>query len=441
LRAKTDFSIERAPILSRAICCENPAMNVAARSISSLDLQRADESAARAPARADAASRVELQLITERRDFDALEDDWNDLFQRAGKPTHVFQSFNLCWHWANHHLASENGASALKLSIVTGRRNGRLIMVWPLASERVRGITQTFWMGEPVAQYGDALIDAESDALAVLRAGLDFLRSQTSTDLLRLRRVREDANVAPLMTEAGAYVADRQTAPYMDLASAKDFARFEERYSSKMRRNRRRLARRLEEKGSVEFVRLHGGAEAGKLAARAIAVKSEWLKDRGLVSHAFADEKTARLFADLAEGKTKPVPCVVSALKANGETAALEVSFTCKGRLVIHVMAFDLEYEKSGVGVLLLEENLKQGYAEGLNTYDMMAPGDPYKLDWCDKSDGVCDWVKPLSVKGYLYARIYLGFLRSRLKSALKAMPQPMRRLMRKGYDASATEN
>jgi CelD/BcsL family acetyltransferase involved in cellulose biosynthesis len=251
--------------------------------------------------------------------------------------------------------------------------------------------------------------------------------------------VRADANVASLMADIGAQLTDRQIAPYMDLSSAKDFAAFEERYSSKARRNRRRLARRLEEKGSIEFLRLHGGKQAGECAARTIAVKSEWLKDRGLVSSALNDQRTALLFADLAEGKVKPVACVVSVLKTNGEAAAYEVSFTCKGRLVVHVMAFNLEFEKAGVGVLLLEQNLKKAYEEKLTIYDMMAPGDAYKLDWCDKSEQVLDWVKPLSAKGYLYARIYLGFLRSRLKSALKSMPQPLRRWIRKGYGQSAS--
>jgi CelD/BcsL family acetyltransferase involved in cellulose biosynthesis len=381
---------------------------------------------------------VQLELITERAAFDALEADWTELFERAGKSIHVFQTFNFCWHWANHYLRCEGAKSGARLSIVTGRRNGRLIMAWPLVSETKHGITQIFWMGEPLAQYGDALIEASQDAPNILRSGLAFLRERTSADVLWLRRVRADANVAALMADMGAQITDRQAAPHMELSSAADFGRFEERYSSKMRRNRRRLARRLEERGPLQFIRLHGGEEAGELAARAIATKSEWLKDRGLVSSALGDERTPALFADLASRKAKPVDCVVSVLKTNGETAAFEVSFVCKGRLVIHVMAFDLEFEKAGVGVLLLEQNLKQGYAEKLDIYDMMAPGDPYKMDWCDKSETVIDWVKPLSAIGTLYARVYLGFLRSRLKSALKSMPQPLRRILRKGYGRNA---
>ena len=407
-------------------------MDAAARSMSSLDLQQFGKDGACAVAIESAACRTELQLITARRDFDALEAEWNDLFTRAGRPTHVFQSFNFCWHWANHYLSSSpGGIPRLTLSIVTGRRNGRLIMVWPLVSERVRGVTQTFWMGNPVSQYGDVLLDGEADALPVMRAGLDFLRARSNSDLLRLRRVRSDSNVAPLMGVIDAQVTDRQLAPYMDLTTATDFAAFEQRYSGKTRKNRRRLARRLEEKGAVEFVRLRGGDEARALAIQSIKLKSSWLKDRGLVSNAIADERMSRVFADLAEGKLKPVECIVSAMKSNGEAAALEVSFACKGRLAMHLIAFNLEYEKSGAGVLLLEQSLKKGYDEGLAVYDMLAPGDPYKFDWCDRSDAVSDWVKPLSLKGHLYARLYLA-LRGPAKALLKNMPQPMRRLLSK---------
>lgn len=411
-------------------------MDAAARSLSSLDLQRLGKDDTRDETGKLAAAQIDLQLITERHAFDALEVEWNDLFARAGRPTHVFQSFNFCWHWANHYLSSSpGGVAGLKLSIVTGRRDGRLIMVWPLVSQRIRGITQTFWMGFPVGQYGDMLLDGEVDALPAMRAALEFLRARTDSDLLRLRRVRSDSNIAPLMRAIGAEVTDQQQAPYMDLAAAKDFAHFEQRYSGKTRKNRRRLARRLEEKGAVEFVRLHGGEQARALAVEAVKLKARWLKDRGLVSNAIADKRMSCLLADLAEGHQKPVNCIVSALKSNGEAAALEVSFTCKNRLSMHLIAFNLEYEKSGAGVLLLEQSLKNGYAEGLAIYDMLAPGDPYKFDWCDQSDAVFDWAKPLSLKGYLYARLYLAFLRGRAKALLKSVPQPLRRLMRASYE------
>jgi CelD/BcsL family acetyltransferase involved in cellulose biosynthesis len=408
-------------------------MTASARSLPlSLDLQTTARTHEVEAIAGPTAAAIELQLITERKAFDALEADWNDLFARAGKPTNVFHNFNFCWHWANHYLSgSDNGSKGAKLSLVIARRHGRLIMVWPLVSERVRGITQVFWMGEPVSQYGDALIDAIPDAREILRSGLNFLRSHATADILRLRRVREDANVALLMKEIDATAADRQIAPYMDLASAKDFASFEERYSSKTRKNRRRLARRLEEKGAVEFLRLRSGVEARDLASKAVALKADWLKSRGLPSKAINDGRMGRLFGDLVEGKTRPAGCIVSALKSNGDVAALEVSFTCKARLAMHLIVFNLEFEKSGAGVLLLEQTLNDGYADGFAALDMLAPGDAYKFDWCEKADDVIDWVKPITLRGHLYTRIYLGFLRGRIKAALKGMPKSLRRIAR----------
>ncbi|MBA2124617.1 cellulose biosynthesis protein CelD [Hyphomicrobium methylovorum] len=384
---------------------------------------------------------VTFRIVTERADFDALESEWNALFDRAARSIHVFQTFNFCWHWANHYLKPRPDGPSSRLSIVTAHRAGRLILVWPLVSERVRGVTQTYWMGEPLAQYGDALVDNEGDADALLQASYDFLKAQLASDLLRLRRVRADANVAGILADSGAHAADHQIAPYMDLSSAPNFAAFEERFSSKARRNRKRLARRLEDKGQVAFLRLRGGEAAGDLAQRAIALKSAWLKDRGLVSNAFSDARASSVFADLAKGFAKPAGCIVSALTVDGECAALDIAFACKGRLAVHVMAFNLEFEKSGVGVLLLEHGLKDAYTEQIASYDLMAPGDAYKLDWCDRSEDVIDWVQPLNAKGYAYSRVYLGFLRTRLKAWLKALPQPMRRFMRKDMQTGANNS
>lgn len=378
---------------------------------------------------------VDFTLITERAAFDALEAEWNDLFERAGRPAQVFQSFNWNWHWANHYLAgAPGGKESLKLSLVIGRRDGKLIMIWPLASERVRGITQIFWMGEPVSQYGDVIVDDIPDALDVLRAGWKFLAAHAKGDIVRLRRVRADAVVAPLLSEIGARVADRQKAPYIDLASAPSFAKYEERYSSHARKNRRRLRRRLEERGTVEYERHYGGHEARALAVKAVELKAEWLRHRGLISNAISDQRMSRFFADAAGGERKSTNCIVSVLKSNGEPAALEVAFTCKGRLSMHVIVYNLKFEKAGAGALLMEMCLADGYKDGFGVYDMLAPGDNYKLDWADGSEDVCDWVKPLSVTGYTYARFYLGLLRGRAKAAIGALPPGLRKLLSNGY-------
>ncbi|MGE0053733.1 MAG: GNAT family N-acetyltransferase [Hyphomicrobium sp.] len=375
------------------------------------------------------AAPIEFTLITSRNAFDALEDEWNALFARAATSAQVFQTFNWNWHWANHYLSgAPGGIGGINLCVLAGHRNGKLVMVWPLVRERVRGIAQIFWMGEPVSQYGDVLIDDIPDTLPALKNAWNYLRKHAHADVMRLRRVREDARVAPLLRVIGASASNPQTAPYLDLASAENFAAYEQRYTSKARRNRRRFMRRLEEQGNVRFARIHGGAEARTMAERAIDMKTAWLASRGLFSQALADKRVRGFFADVAESASHPTGCVVSRLTSNDDIAALDVSFACKGRLAVHMIVFNLAYEKAGVGGLLMEHCISDAFDEDIATFDLLAPGDAYKLEWADSTIGTNDWSQALSLKGSAYVEIYLNRLRGQIKSTLEAVPKSLRK-------------
>lgn len=375
-----------------------------------------------------ASSPVQFEWIRTRAAFDALEAEWNELFEKSGRDTQVFQTFNWNWHWANHFVG---GDSDIELAIVVGRRNGCLITVWPLAKTRAHGVAQIAWMGEPVSQYGDVLLDAhQPDAMDILKAGWEFLSSHEKADVVIMRRVRADSIIAPLLQETGAIVTDRQQAPFLDLSSARSFEKYEARFSGRSRANRRRLARRLDERGEAKFERHESGLAAKRLTSAAVELKQRWLDDRGLVSAAFADPRTARFFADAAESREKSTSCIVSTITVDGEPAAVEVSFACKGRIAMHITTFNLEFEKSGVGVLRIEQSLRDAYEQGYETYDMLAPGAPYKFDWADKSIEVLDWSLPLTLAGHAYANLYVRFVRPNAKRALQALPPSVRRIL-----------
>ncbi len=377
-------------------------------------------------------------LVTDRGAFDALEPEWTDLFDRAGRGTQVFQTFNWNWHWCNHYLGDgSRGSAAPALAVVTARRAGRLVMVWPLVRERVAGLCQLSWMGEPVSQYGDVLTEEQPDAAALLREAWSFLTAELTPDLVRLRKVRDDASVAPLFAQCDALPTLRLEAPYLDLASAKDFAAYEQRYSPRSRRNRGRLLRRFAERGAMALECHQEGPQARDLATHAIALKQDWLKDRGIVSPALFDPRMAAFFADVAQGSTHPAGCQVSALTCDGEAAAIEITVLCKERTVMHVIVFNLAYEKAGAGVLLLQESISRAFDNGCRTFDLLAPADGYKLDWADAVTGVTDWALPLSLKGRLYARVYLGFAREGIKRALSALPASVRRRLAAGVGSS----
>lgn len=380
------------------------------------------------------AENLELRLITDRAGFEAIEREWNDLFERAGRPAQVFQTYNWNWHWCQHYLAGEGETDGPALAIVTGRRNGRLVMLWPLVKERVAGLIQLSWMGEPVSQYGDVVMEDGPHSLADLRQAWDLIKTEIKPDLVRLRKCRSDTAIAPLIAEIGAHSTERLVAPCLDLASAPSYEAYEQRYSGGARRNRRRQMRRLAEQGPVAFEEAREGARARELALTALRLKRAWLKERGLVSPALADSRATEFFADVAEGKGRPTGCRIATLRADGEPAAIEIAFGSKGHKCLHIIVYDVKREKSGAGILLMEHCFRAALAGGFHTYDLLAPGDAYKLDWADASVEVNDWAIPLSMMGRAYASIYLGFVRPQLKKGLTDLPTSWRQRLSTAY-------
>lgn len=388
-----------------------------------------------APAAKIASPEFELELITTREQFDALEADWNKLFARSGRSTQLFQTFNWNWHWANVYLSKPSDGS---FAVVTARRNGRLVMVWPLVVERSFGLRVLSWMGAPVSQYGDVLAEQGPRLMPMLRETWNYLIAAIQPDAVKLNKTRADSIVAPLLAELGGIITQREEAPYLDLASAPTYAAYEERLSIKDRKNRRRHHRRLQEAGSVEVLTLAEGPDAADLAGKAVAMKRKWLGARGLVSPAVSDDRFAVFFRAAAGSVERPCGVRVSALTCAGTPTAMEIGLACRDRIAVHVLAYDTAFEKSGPGGVLMEVLLAARLNEGVAIVDMMAPGGGYKRDWADASVGVLDHAIGISAAGVVYARAYLGFARPRLKAAVEGLPAHRRRQIARIFNRSA---
>jgi CelD/BcsL family acetyltransferase involved in cellulose biosynthesis len=361
----------------------------------------------------------ELALITQRAEFEALEAEWNALFERAGRPSHVFQNFNWLWHWANHYLGERVG-----LSIIVGRRQGRLAMVCPFVSTRRASIRRLSWMGEPVSQYGDVLL--ESDDKELLYQGWAYARS-LGVDVLDLRKIRSDANIYPLLANSKAIRTIRSQAPYLDLASAADFASYSQRYPAKKRSDRRRHWRRLNELGLVSFEQHMAGYDARDLADRAIALKQAWLASRGTIFPSIYDPRFIRFYRDIALDAVRWPGTRISALHCNARSVGVEISLECKKQIFGAIISYDLEYAKQGAGVVLAECCIRAAHKRGFQRYDLLSPADPYKLDWADGAIDVADWAMPLTHAGSLYARAWLCFARPFVKRTAPHWPDWLR--------------
>ena len=373
------------------------------------------------------AASITFALIDTVGAFATLREDWNALFAAVGRPEQIFQTYAWNWHWSQHYLVRSRFKAGPRLAIVTGRSNGRLVLVMPLVVERVAGLRQLAWMGEPVSQYGNVLAAPDAAAVATLASAWSFAVEETRADLAKLRKVRADALVAPLLAQLGAGITATEEAPYLDFTRATDHAAYEAGLSAKGRKNRRRHLRRLTERGDVAFEQHSGSEEASKIAGYAILLKRAWLRSRDKISLAMADDRFLAFFSDLAGAKHDSLACKVLALRTVNEIGSLQIMLECKGQRFLHVAVYGSKFEKMGVGGLLLEYAVADCWKDGIQRLDLLAPRHEYKMEFADGTVAVDDYAIALTMGGRAYARGYLG-LRRKLKAAVEAMPAPARR-------------
>ena len=376
------------------------------------------------PARLDAGAELQISIVASVSELATLQMDWNDLFERAGQPAHVFQTHGFLALFARTHgyaaTSREPGLGRRsELAIVTAYRGGRLVLAWPLAIERRFGLRVLSWLGEPVAQYGDVLVDPAEDTLAVLGSAYAHVLATLRPDLIRLRKVRADAVIAPFLASLGIPAQNAVEAPCVTLTAGG--SSFEDRQNGKAKKNRRRLYRRLEERGAVTFEEATGNALTGLIEA-GLADKRDWLVRRGLLSPALADTRLDAFMAAATAPAGHATGATVFALKHDGRAIAFAFGLRCKQRLMLHLITYASDYEKCGAGVLNLEAILRLAEAEGLEAVDLLPPKADYKLDWADTCVQVGDYAWGTTLCGRLGVMLDT-IVKPEAKRALERLP------------------
>ena len=346
-------------------------------------------------------SELRFAIASSLAELEALGPEWNALFDACGRPQQVFQSFAWLRIWASIYADAQT-----RLSIVTGRRAGRLVMVWPLVVSKICGVRVLSGMGEPLSQYADALLAADLDA-SEADALYAFVASQR-VDVLAMRRVRDDAPIAPLLHRGVGAPVSRQAAPFVDLAGLATPKAFEDRFPSKLRASRRRRRRRLAERGPLRFDHHLPSPEAAALVPVALGFKRDWARRHGLLAPALFDPRFERFFVAATLAGDEAPDLRVSALRCGDAILGVEISVACKGWLFGHVLAPSPDASQFGVGGVLAESILTNALTRGRAGVDLLAPADSYKREWTDLSVGVGDYVVARTWRGALYTRLWL---------------------------------
>jgi CelD/BcsL family acetyltransferase involved in cellulose biosynthesis len=129
--------------------------------------------------------------------------------------------------------------------------------------------------------------------------------------------------------------------------------------------------------------------------------KRAWALAAGRIARAPFDARFEASFVDALAVESGAVPRVFGMLVGD-RPVGVEISLGYRGRLFGHVLAHDPDMKAFGIGAILADASIARARVEGFQTFDMLAPADPYKLAFADGDVEVLDLALPLTRRGAL---------------------------------------
>lgn len=367
---------------------------------------------------------LQISCVTSLEGFEALHKEWDDLFERTAEPQQVFQRHIFLRHWARHYLDPKT-----QLCILIGRIDGRLVTLWPLVRRRKLGFDVLGFMGAPVTQFGDVLVEAGENRHALLEAGWNAVAS-LGADLFEARRVRADAALCGSVIPSGASLPGDVQAPFASLSRRVTADGPGIAYSARERSNYRRRLRRLREHGDITFTEPEPGSTAAMAAAAAITIKKNWLLENAILSPTVMDSRFQAFFKDLAGDPGAGL--YASTIACDGRPIGVDLSFDCKGHTFGHVLATDPGYDREGLGRLLIHRTFAAAADRGSRVFDLLAPADGYKMQHADGLVAVSDYAFAFSWRGWLLRELVMARLQPAAKVLAKRLPSALVRRLAK---------
>jgi CelD/BcsL family acetyltransferase involved in cellulose biosynthesis len=337
----------------------------------------------------------------------ATADEWRAV--SSGCPT-VFQTWTVAKAAAVAHVGHGQ-----EPHVVVVREEGQAVAVLPLVTTNLARHRVLRFLGDPLIQYGDALLSTQRHD-GYLATALSAARL-IEADAILFRKVREDANLAGLL-HANASLVQTEHACAVDLKSAYSLP-------AKDDRELRRLRRRLAEVGETRFSVTCDGTALPDLQL-ALELKRQWLLTRGADSAVVGDSYWERALLSLASSEDALL--AVARLNVGEEAAAFEVAMFRGSQWIAFLGAINPAFARYGPGQIQMAETIAFARAKGFATYDLLAPAHAFKRVIANREYTVRDYAIAVSARGQLLTRAF-AFMPT-AKRFLNATPKPLRSVL-----------
>jgi CelD/BcsL family acetyltransferase involved in cellulose biosynthesis len=365
-----------------------------------------------------------LEVVRTGADLRAIAGEWQAL--ERSTPAHaVFQTYDWCEAWYRRYAELREG---VRLHVIVGRRDGRIVFIWPLMATRHGPVWILKWLSDPFAQYGDVIVDPADAAWPWLEAAWGMIRGDSDIDGISLRHVRVDAAAHSFLARhLGAPVAHDE-APYLDLGAIDGIEAYHAALSRNQRAKRAKLRKRIEADGEVTFAVHRSGAGLADAISTALDFKREWLAARGYRTDVLLEPGFEAFVRELGHGEGERMTAAAGVMSRNGVPLSVDLGLHFKGSYFGYLIVQDQSLLDESPAKLHLDLLQKWTVEQGFHSFDLMLPSAPYKLHWANGTIGVDDFAHATSFKGHAYCGIYLKVLRPRVKQLYHALPAKLRR-------------
>ncbi len=395
-----------------------PQSAIQAETLDSHSLDRAGSTAA------EISAPLEVSRVSTLAELCTLEAEWKTLEDRLCDSQLVFQSFDWCSTWSEVFLPV---CPHLQLCVFTVRRSGQLLAILPCMIDRTNGLKVLRWLSEPYAQYGGMLCDPTANVTAICSALMDAIANQHSIDLVYLRHVRASSASWSLAATHLHPTGYHEIAPFMDLSAFDTDEAYLARYTKSQRRRRKKISNAISQLGTVTFRKLTSGTEFEKICNHLIVNKRTWIAERGLHTTALHAPQLERFVTELSRREASRLETILSETLADGRSISHELGLRYKGRHCAFITAHDPELTDLSPARLHMDGSQRLALADGMTTFDLMVPGDPYKESWSSGNVAVADFASPLTLRGRLHHTFYLRLLRPIMRKAYLKAPGALR--------------
>ncbi len=355
----------------------------------------------------------------------AIAPEWRALEACHPRAGTAFQSCDLILAWERHFASARN-----ELRVITVRRGGELVLVWPLAIETAFFGRMACWAGDPIGQYGDVIAAGGAARHEWIEAAFAEIGRQDDIGFLCLRGLRADSAITAWAARRGIALGSVAETPVLDTTAYDCLDGFLAEEWPLAKRNAKRM-RKFDTLGGMTFEIVGPGPEAAALVAKAFAFKREWLAARGHYGRAFNDRRMEECLMEFAGDASASSGLAVSHLAVNGETAAIEIGFRRGGRHYAYMGTFAPDFAKHSPGFVVTELTIRDCVEQGIAEYDPLPPADDYKLAWSNARIAVHDYGIVLGWSGYLSLAV-TAWARPAAKKLFERLPLKLRQKLRK---------